>query len=410
MTYTPASCCRSCGDTELFPVIDLGEQPLANAYRRPDDPTPELRFPLSVVGCPTCSLVQLAGTVDPSVLFDTYSYFSSYSTTMVADMAQLARRMVTDSQLDDKSLVLEVASNDGYLLERYIELGVPTLGIEPASNVAEVAVARGVPTWCEYFTPELAARVVSERGHADVVHANNVMAHIPDLLGFLEGITVVLAGTGVAVIETPHVLQMIANTEFDTIYHEHVFYHSVTAIQHAAARTGLVVSDVQELTVHGGSIRLYVRPAGAPVLDSVSELIARERSAGLNRPDHYAQFNQRVDTLRRDVVTLLHDLRGRDRSIAAYGAAAKGTVLLNHFRINSDLINVVFDRNVHKQGLLMPGTAIPIEEPCRLTETQPDYVLLLAWNLRLEVLTQEAAYRKRGGRFIIPVPQLEILP
>ena len=203
MTYTPADRCRSCGDPDLFAVVDLGRQPLANSFRRPDDHTPELRLPLAVVGCPTCSLVQLSGTVDPKVLFDTYAYFSSYSTTMVADMGQLAAHMVGLARLDERSLVVEVASNDGYLLEHYIKLGVRALGIEPARNVADVAVARGVPTWCEYFSPAVAARLVSEMGRADVVHANNVMAHIPDLLGFLEGIRVLLAPGGVAVIETP---------------------------------------------------------------------------------------------------------------------------------------------------------------------------------------------------------------
>lgn len=408
MSFATVSACRSCGGTTLLPVLDLGEQPLANALRRPDDAGPEWRFPLAVVACASCSLAQLTGTVDPAILFDRYHYFSSFSTTMTRAMGGLAGRVVEREGLGPADLVVEVASNDGYLLRHYVERDVPVLGVDPAANVAAVAVEAGVPTLVEYFGADVARRIVKERGGARVVHANNVMGHVPDINDFMEGVALLLADDGVAVIETPHVVRLVAATEFDTIYHEHVFYWSLTAAQHLARRHGLVVADVEELPVHGGSLRLWLRPGGVPG-PAVERLVVEEAALGVGGPAYYADFAGRVARLCGRLVELLDGLAARGRSLAAYGAAAKGTVLLNHVGIGADRVAFVADRNVHKHGLLVPGVHLPITGPERLLTDRPDDVLLLTWNFADEIIDQQAAYLDAGGCFVVPVPEPRLI-
>jgi SAM-dependent methyltransferase len=407
--FTPIHACRSCGTSSLLPVLDLGRQPLANALRVPGDKQIEATFPLATVVCPSCSLVQLTGTVTPEVMFDRYHYFSSYSTTMVAEMGALAERLTRDRGLGDHSMVVEVASNDGYLLAHYRDLGVPVLGIEPAANVAEVAIAAGIPTRVEYFGLSTAAALVAEGVRAGVLHANNVMAHVPEINDFMAGISMVLADGGVAVIETPYLVDLVDSVEFDTIYHEHVFYHSVTAVDVLARRHGLVVADVEHLAIHGGSLRLFLQRTGDPVSPAVADALAAEQSLGVTDAAYYAGFAERVADLKHRLRSHVTELVAGGGRVAAYGAAAKGAVLLNHFGIGADLIDFVVDRNPHKQGLEMPGVAIPISPPERLLVDQPDEVVLLTWNFATEIIEQQVEYLSRGGAFVIPIPELKVV-
>ncbi len=405
MTFHPVSACRSCGSEALTPVLDLGEQPLANALRVPSDHADEATYPLSLVHCGGCGLVQLSGTVPPSVMFDEYPYFSSYSTTMVAAMRDLARALVVDRDLGERDLVVEVASNDGYLLRHYRDAHVPVLGVEPAANVAKVAEASGIPTIVAYFGQSIADRIVDEHGHAAIIHANNVMAHVPDINDFVAGLSTLVAPDGIVVIETPHVVQMVARTEFDTVYHEHVFYYSLLAVEALFSRHGLTVLDVEELPIHGGSLRI-VAGRGGEASDEVLDLRRRESEVGVGRPAFYLDLDARVGALRERVTAALHERNDRGERIFAYGAAAKGAVLMNHFGLGPEVIEMVVDRNVHKQGYLMPGTHQPIGDPELLLAERPDAVLLLTWNFEREIVEQQRAYLEAGGLFLVPIPDL----
>ena len=408
MSFQRVDRCRSCDAPGLQSVLDLGSQPLANALRSVDDRAVEPRYPLELLVCTACTLVQLSGTIPPGDLFDTYNYFSSYSRTMVEAMGRLAARTVGERSLGPSSLVVEVASNDGYLLTHYAGRGVPVLGIEPAANVADVAVARGIPTLREYFNPAVAERLVAQGQRADVLHANNVMAHVPDLNGFVEAIRIVLAEDGVALIETPHLVAMVDGCLFDTIYHEHVFYYSLTAVERLVARHGLRVADVERIPVHGGSLRIQLRRDRGQASAAVGELLAEEAARGVDSIDYYRGFAARVAAAGRSLTTYLERRRSEGARVAGYGAAAKATVLLNHFGIGPRLVEYVVDRSPHKQGRLIPGVNIPVHPTSRLEEEQPDDLLILVWNLADEVIAQEAAHRRRGGRFVLPLPEVRI--
>ena len=399
--------CRGCGTSPLEVVLDLGEMPLANAIlSREDLARPEPRYPLALAYCPDCWLVQTTETVSPDVLFREYTYFSSVSDAFVEHARAIAERLIARRGLGPQSLVIELASNDGYLLQHYARAGVPVLGIDPARNIAEVAAARGVPTLAEFFTLGLADDLARSGRLADVVHANNVIAHVPDLNGFVAGIARVLKPDGVAVIETPYVRELVERLEFDTIYHEHLYYHSLTALARVLERNGLVVVDVERIPVHGGSLRVFAMHAGDQEPGkAVRSLLAEESAVGLCSAAFYATFAGRVEALGRELRALLTDLRSRGHSVAAYGAAAKGAVLLNAFQIGPDLISFVADRSPHKQGHLMPGVHLPIVAPDQLIARRPDECLLLAWNFADEILAQQDEYRRLGGKFIIPVPK-----
>jgi len=402
--------CRGCGRPGLEVVLDLGEQPLANAIIKQDDlASPEPRYPLALAYCPDCWLVQITETVAPELLFREYTYFSSVSDAFVEHARGIAERLIAEQRLGSNSLVVELASNDGYLLQHYAAAGVPVLGIDPARNVAEVATARGVPTLAEFFTRDLADELARSGRTADVVHANNVIAHIPDLNGFVAGIARILKPGGVAVIETPYLRELVERLEFDTIYHEHIFYHSLTALSRVFERNGLSVIDIERIAVHGGSLRVYAMRSGAEEPGArVRSLLAEEAAVGLCTPEYYANFAARVEVLGRELRTMLTGLRSQGRTVAAYGAAAKGAVLLNAFGIGPDLISFVVDRSPHKQGHLMPGVHIPIVAADQLVVRAPDECLLLAWNFADEILAQQAEYRRLGGRFIIP-PKLTVV-
>ncbi|MFJ5050403.1 methyltransferase domain-containing protein [Streptomyces sp. NPDC088719] len=409
MAFISTAACRSCGGSSLFPILDLGEQPLANSYACPSSWTEGHHHPLGLLGCAECSLVQLIGTVEPEALFDYYPYFSSYSTTMVKAMEELSERVVRELSLSGDSFTVEIASNDGYLLRSYQERGIPVLGIEPARNVAEAALRDGVPTLVAYFGRETAHQVVRRHGRADVVHANNVMAHVPDINGFTEGMAALLKEDGTAFVECPYLGDLVSGTAFDTVYHEHVLYYSLTSFDTLVRRHGLVVTDVERLSRHGGSLRYTLRHRGAPVAAAVKELLAEEERSGMHGHAYYQGFAERVESVTRKLFDLLSGLRAEGARIAAYGAAAKGTVLLNHTGVNTRMIEKVYDRNPHKQGRVMPGVGIPIADPEELVHDMPTHVLLLTWNLRDEIWEQQRAYRERGGRFILPLPEPVVL-
>lgn len=401
--------CRSCGAQELDPVLSLGRTPLANALLKEDELSkPEPTFPLELVFCPQCALVQITETVPPEQLFSHYLYLSSFSDTMLEHSAELAEKLIKERRLGAGSLVVEVASNDGYLLQFYKQAGVPVLGIEPATNIAKVAEDRGIPTLPRFFGLELGRELRDTDRRADVIHANNVLAHVADLNGFVAGIALALKDDGVAVIEAPHVKPMIERLEFDTIYHEHLCYYSLTALQPLFKRNGLEIVDVFEIPLHGGSLQVHATFSGRPS-ERVRKVLDAERAAGVGDREFYRDFGDKVRHLKADLVAMLRDLKTKGSRIAAYGASAKGSTLLNYCGIGRETLAFVADRSTVKQGLYTPGTHLLVKPPEALLDEQPDHVLLLTWNFADEILEQQSAYRRQGGKFIVPVPEPAIV-
>ncbi|HWO93874.1 MAG TPA: class I SAM-dependent methyltransferase [Dehalococcoidia bacterium] len=408
--YDVITGCRSCGSPRLEPILSLGTTPLADGLIDAEAlERPEPRFPLDVAFCEDCSLVQILATVRPEMLFGTdYPYFSSFSPELLRHSRENAESLTRTRNLGPRSLVVEIASNDGYLLRNFVEAGIPVLGIDPAPGPARAAEAAGVRTMCTFFDLDLAERLAGEGTQADVVIGNNVLAHVPDQNAFIAGIARLLKHDGVAVIEVPYVRDLIERCEFDTIYHEHHCYFSVTALVRLFARHGLSLNHVEHYPIHGGSLRLFVEPR-EDVGISVRRYLREEADAGLTHAAFYRDFAARVERTRDSLVQTVTALKAQGRRIAAYGAAAKGATLLNYTGIDSEIIDFVVDRNVHKQGRYMPGVRIPIADPCRLMEDRPDYVLMLAWNFKDEILNQQEAYRALGGRFIVPIPEPVII-
>jgi len=397
--------CRSCGNGALDLVLSLGAIPLANALPAPEDlGRPDERFPLDLAFCPKCALVQILETIPPEKMFRDYLYFSSFSETMLRHAEEHVRRLVKEERLGPSSLAMEIASNDGYLLQYFVKAGIPVLGVEPARNIARVAEEKGVRTISEFFTRELAATLPK----ADVVIANNVLAHVPDVNGFVAGIKTVLKPGGVATIEVPYVREMVDRTEFDTIYHEHLSYFSVAALDAIFARNGLVVDRVELLPIHGGSLLLFVRHEKRD-RSTVDALLREEEAWGVRSGAAYRRMAERVAGLRSKLLGLLDGLRQEGRKVAGYGAAAKATILLNFFGIGVDRISFVVDRSPHKQGRFIPGVRIPVSPVERLLQDRPDHVLLLAWNFAEEILRQQSEYRRLGGKFILPIPEVRVL-
>jgi hypothetical protein len=404
--------CRSCGARLTHVVLDLGEQPLSNSYPDPARlDVPEPRYPLAIAVCTACWLVQLTHDVDPAAIFDgEYPYFSSVSDSWLAHAESYAERMVTDLGLGDESLVVEIASNDGYLLGAFVVRGVPVLGIEPAANVADVAVARGVPTRVEFFGRAVAEGLRAEGLSPDLVIGNNVLAHVPDLGDFVEGLAALIGSSGLLTLEFPHLLRLLEGREFDTIYHEHYSYFSLLAVSALFRPRGLEVVDVEQLATHGGSLRVHARATGsAPVSPRVNALLEVERDAGLNELGIYEAFAADVEATRDDLLAFLEGARAEGRLVVGYGAPAKGNTLLNFCGVTTDLIAFTVDRSPVKQGRVLPGTHLPIEAPERLLERRPDYVLVLPWNLVDEITTQMAAVRDWGGRFVVPIPHPRVV-
>jgi len=400
--------CRSCEGAALEVFLDLGTTPLADRLvedRDAEEPT----FPLEVAFCTDCSLVQILETVPPSVLFqEDYPYYSSFSPALLRHTRENVAALITERRLGPDSLVLEPASNDGYLLANYVEAGIPVLGIDPAEGPASEAQRKGVRTINTFLTRDLAQSLQDDGVSADVIHANNVLAHVADTNGFVAALEILLADDGIVVIEVPYVRELINNCEFDTIYHEHLCYFSVTSLSHLFERHGLRIRDLREVSIHGGSLRLFVGRGGLQG-DRVRSALQSEFNHGLQEFSFYRNFQEDVERLRDELVALLTSLKGAGHSIAAYGASAKGSTLLNYTGIGLDLLDFVVDRNTHKQGKFMPGQHIPIHGPEHVLSNRPDFLLLLAWNFAEEIMTQQAEYKELGGRFILPVPSPAIV-
>ncbi len=402
--------CRACRSSELRSVLSLGNTPLADALVSSEEVDgPEATYPLDVAFCSNCALMQILETVPPEELFcRDYPYFSSFSDTVVNNAKENTEHLIATRDLGKDSFVIELASNDGYLLQNYVKAGIPVLGIDPADTVVKAALDKGVPTLERFFGLDLARELAEEGKKADVIHGNNVLAHVADLGGFVDGIAIALKDDGVAVIEVPYVRDLIDHNEFDTIYHEHLCYFSVTALTNLFRSHGLYLNDVKRLPIHGGSLRLFIEKKDAPT-DYIKQVLAEEQELGIDEFDYYRNFGQNVEKLITGLRGLLGELKADGKRIAAYGAAAKGATMLNCSKIGTDVLDYVVDRNVHKQGLFMPGVHVPIDAPEKLVEDMPDYVLLLAWNFKDEVLGQQAEFRDKGGKFVIPVPEPQVV-
>jgi hypothetical protein len=402
----PLRACRSCGAERLEHVLSLGSLPLANAFVAPDaGETSDETFPLDLVFCSACSLLQLDDTVPPDKLFTEYPYFSSQSQTFVDHAGELVERVVADRALGASDLAMEIASNDGYLLQHYRDAGVSVLGVDPARNVAQEAERRGVRTIPEFFGHELAQRLLADGVRPQVIHANNVLAHVPDIRQFVDGISLLLSDDGVAIIETPYVRDLVDKLEFDTIYHEHVFYYSLASMQALLGASGLTIVDVEHVPVHGGSLRVFAAKNGSGEVGlRVKALEREEQERGLGSAGYYASFSKRVEDARRVISGFLRTLHEEGSRLAGYGAAAKGTMLLNSLTLDEQAVEYVVDSTPYKQGRLIPGVRIPIEPPRHLSEDPTDYVVILAWNFAREIIEQEGDYVRRGGRFIVPLP------
>lgn len=406
--------CRFCNHQLTIPLIDLVNSPASNSFLTAEQLNePEVFYPLKVFICDNCFLVQIDEYKKSDAIFNNdYVYFSSYSTSWLAHCKQYTELMIERFGLNGNSSVVEVASNDGYLLQFFYAKKIPVLGIEPTANTAEVARGKGIPTITEFFGTKLAQRLRSEGKHADLLLGNNVLAHVPDIVDFVNGLKILLGETGVITLEFPHLLEMIRNNQFDTIYHEHFSYLSLHAVAQIFGRAGLEIFDVEKLPTHGGSLRIYGKHAGdnsKANTDRLTSLVEEEREWGVASASSYDKFQKQAFQIKVDLLKFLIDAKQANKSVFAYGAAAKGNTLLNYCGVKNDLINAVVDLNPYKQGKYLPGSHIPVVDENELKEFKPDYVLILPWNLKNEIVGQLSYINEWGGRFVLPVPALEII-
>jgi len=405
--------CRSCGAALAHTFADLGMSPISNAFLKADQLNRmEPFYPLHAYVCGECFLVQLEEFESPQQIFgDNYAYFSSYSDSWLDHARHYTEQVTARFGLGAKSQVIEIASNDGYLLQYFKQKGVPVLGIEPAKNVAEAAVAKGVPTLTKFFGVATATELVAKGTRADLLLGNNVLAHVPDLNDFVAGMKAILKPAGVLTMEFPHLQHLIEENQFDTIYHEHFSYFSFLAAQRVFTRHGLQLFDVQEIPTHGGSLRIYGRHAGqgGEQGDRVKDLVARERRLKFEDLETYRKFSGQVQETKRQLLEFLIAARRAGKRVVGYGAPAKGNTLLNYCGIRSDFIDFTVDRSPHKQNTFLPGTHIPVYAPERIDEVKPEYVLILPWNIRDEIVKQMAHIRSWGGKFVVPIPKVKVL-
>lgn len=410
MTQRP---CRFCAKPLTLSFADLGMSPPSNAYLKPDQlGRMEKFYPLHAWVCESCLLVQLEEFETPEQIFSDYAYFSSYSESWLAHAREYTAMMIKRFGLGAKSRVVEIASNDGYLLQYFVASGVPVLGVEPAANVAKVAEEKGVPTLVRFFGTDTAKHMVAQGKQANVLLGNNVLAHVPDLNDFVAGMKILLAPEGVITMEFPHLLRLMQENQFDTIYHEHFSYFSFLTVREVFAKHGITLFDVEELPTHGGSLRIFGRhaeDATRAVSSAVDGLLARERAAGLDNIDTYRAFEDRVKETKRRLLEFLIAAKRSGKTVVGYGAPAKGNTLLNYCGVRSDFIDYTVDLSPHKQEHFLPGVHIPIYEPDRIRATRPDYVLILPWNLKDEVMKQMADVRTWGGKFVVPIPEVRVL-
>ena len=412
MSSKKHSGCRFCGTALEHTFVDLGASPLAQSFLSQGQLNHmEPFYPLHVYVCGNCFLVQLQEFVAPENIFSDYLYFASYSDSWLAHAKAYAELMVQRFAINEKSLVVEIASNDGYLLQYFVQKKVPVLGVEPAANVAAVAVQKGIPSLVKFFNSETARELVAKGQQADLLLGNNVLAHVPDINNFVAGMKILLKPTGVITMEFPHLMRLMEENQFDTIYHEHFSYISFLVVEKIFAAHGLTLFDVQELPTHGGSLRIFARHAedsSKPVGPRVTELRSREQSAGFDQLEAYSRFAEQVKETKRKLLEFLIHAKQNGKKIAAYGAAAKGNTLLNYCGIRTDFVEYVVDRSPYKQGKFLPGVRIPIYPPEQIRETRPDYLLILPWNLKDEVIKTSAYIREWGGQFVVPVPEVRV--
>ncbi|MGE5219471.1 MAG: methyltransferase domain-containing protein [Chloroflexota bacterium] len=408
-----APACRFCEAPLRHTFADLGMSPLAESWVRPDDASKmEAFYPLHVYVCERCFLVQLEEFESPAHIFSDYAYFSSYSESWLQHAKAYVDMAVQRLHLHGDSQVIEIASNDGYLLRNFVDKRIPALGIEPAANVAKVAVEKGVPTRVRFFGEQAARELVSERTQADLIIGNNVLAHVPNLNDFVKGMKILLKPRGTITMEFPHLLQLINKNEFDTIYHEHFSYLSFLTVERVFAAHGLALYDVEEISTHGGSLRIYachVEDSSKTVSSRAVDLEAREEAAGFARLETYLSFTEKVRETKRKLLDFLIGAKRAGKSVVAYGAAAKGVTLLNYCGVRTDFIDYAVDLSPHKQGHFMPGVRIPIFHPDRIFETRPDYVVIIPWNLKDEIMRQMSGIAAWGGQFVVPIPEVQIL-
>ncbi|HMS83355.1 MAG TPA: class I SAM-dependent methyltransferase [Nitrospira sp.] len=408
------SACRSCGVGLEHTFLDLGMSPLANSYVKPEQTNRmEPFYPLHVYVCEKCLLVQLEQFSTPQDIFSDYAYFSSFSDSWLAHARTYVDMIVDRFKLDRKSSVVEIASNDGYLLKNFVARGIPVLGVEPAANVAEVARGKGIDTKVAFFGEKTARDLVEDGWAADLIVGNNVLAHVPGLNDFVRGLNVLLKPTGLITMEFPHLLQLVEQNQFDTIYHEHFSYFSFIAVERVFARHGLKLFDVEELPTHGGSLRIYAchdSDVSKPVETRAKELKSREEALGFGNLKDYLSFGPRVEATKRKLLSFLIAAKQGGERVVGYGAPAKGNTLLNYCGIRTDFVDYTVDRSPHKQGHFLPGVHIPIYEPERVRATKPDYLLILPWNIREEVMHQMSYIREWGGKFVVPIPEVQVYP